>query len=178
MTSNRITAFNQLINESKPELISIEPYTVAGARQSTLTRAPRVRIQAQRQPLLLRRLRDRRWLCSVYKGRIAPEILTRAWHSKSKRTTHEEKRRLFNEKGESLKLELEVALSDGKDFIETAESIGLTATGFDAFTPMDAPSELNRSALNQAQRMTAGEISHVDHRRNRHTRLSHCEERT
>lgn len=156
-------AFNTLLNESGVSLTQIEPYTLAGARQRALS------------PELLESafaLGGNRYYSDayeieggfavlIYEGRIAPEIP--GFEAVQAEVTadymSDEKRRLFNQKGESLQAELEAKLTEGTPFTEAAEALGLTATSFESFTVQDAPRELNRSALQQAQGMQAGEIS-------------------
>ncbi|WPJ97359.1 hypothetical protein SH580_06510 [Coraliomargarita algicola] len=156
-------AFNELLNKSGVSLTKIEPYTLAGARQRALS------------PELLEsafKLGGNRYFSDayaieggyavlIYEGRIAPEIP--AFESVQAEVTADykadEKRRLFNEKGESLKSELEAKIAAGTEFVAAAEALGLKAQAFDTFSTQEAPSELNRSALQTAQGMQAGEIS-------------------
>lgn len=156
-------AFNQLLNESGLSLIEIEPYTASGASQRALS------------PEMLQSafsLGGNRYYSDayeveggfallIYNGRIAPEIPPYEAVAAEVASDYaaDEKRRLFNEKGESLKAELEAALAEGKAFTEAAESLGLSARSFETFEVKDSPVELNRSALQQAQSMSAGEVS-------------------
>ena len=155
--------FNQLLNDSELSLIEIEPYTQSGARQRALS------------PAMLESaftLVGNRYYSDAYElddgfgililqDRIAPVIPpfedVAAEVASDYKT--DEKRRLFNEKGESLKAELEAALAEDKAFAETAESLGLKVNSFESFEGNDAPADLNRSALRQAQTLDAGEIS-------------------
>ncbi|HBR95132.1 MAG TPA: hypothetical protein DEA90_13305 [Opitutae bacterium] len=156
-------AFNELLNKSQVSLTPIEPYTLAGARQRALS------------PELLEsafQLGGNRYYSDayaieggfavlIYEGRIAPEIP--AFEAVQAEVTAdykaEEKRRLFNEKGESLQAELEAKISEGSAFVAAAEALGLQAQDFESFSAQEAPSELNRSALQTAQGMQAGEVS-------------------
>ncbi len=156
-------AFNTLLSESGVSLTKIEPYTLVGARQRTLS------------PELLESafaLGGNRYYSDayavdggfavlIYEGRIAPEIP--AYEAVQAEVVAnykaDEKRRLFNEKGESLKTELEAKLAEGTDFVEAAEALGLSAQSYETFAAQDAPRELNRSAFQQAQGMQSGEIS-------------------
>lgn len=156
-------AFNQLLSESDVSLIEIEPYTEDGASQRALS------------PEMLESafaLTDKRYYSDayqidggyailIYEGRIDPIIPpyeeVAAEVAADYRT--EKKRRLFNEKGESLKAELEAALTDGTAFPEAAESLDLAVDTYESFAVKDAPAELNRSALQQAQSLSEGKIS-------------------
>ncbi|MDQ8206122.1 hypothetical protein QEH52_01275 [Coraliomargarita sp. SDUM461003] len=156
-------AFNELLNKSQVSLTPIEPYTLAGARQRALS------------PELLEsafQLGGNRYYSDayaieggfavlIYEGRIAPEIP--AFEAVQAEVTAdykaEEKRRLFNEKGESLQAELKAKISEGSAFVAAAEALGLQAQDFESFSAQEAPSELNRSALQTAQGMQAGEVS-------------------
>jgi len=156
-------AFNALLNESKLSLTEIEPYTLAGARQRALS------------PELLEsafKLGGNRYYSDayaveggfavlLYEGRIAPEIPQFETVQDEVTTDYksDEKRRLFNEKGESLQTELEAKIAEGTAFAEAAEALGLGAASFETFNAQDAPRELNRSALQQAQGMESGEVS-------------------
>ena len=97
----------------------------------------------------------------LYEGRIAPEIpefeaiqpeLTNDYKA-------DEKRRLFNEKGESLQAKLKAKIAEGIDFSEAAEALGLSTVSFNTFSVEEAPRDLNRSALQLAQSMQSGDIS-------------------
>lgn len=97
----------------------------------------------------------------IYEGRIQPvvppfEEIAAVVESDFKL---EEKRRLFNEKGQQLRAELESAIADGGDFLAAAESLGFTTRDPAPFKPAEAPRDLNQSVLRQAQRMQADEIS-------------------
>lgn len=156
-------AFNQLITKSGVTLTEIEPYTQAGARQRALS--PEMlesafSLGASRYYSDAYEV-DGGYAVLIYKGRIdaiIPPYEDVATEVASDYKTGE-KRRLFNEKGESLKTALEAALAEGKTFVETAESLGLKVNTFESFEAKDAPVELNRSALQQAQSLNAGEIS-------------------
>lgn len=156
-------AFNTLLSESGVSLTPIEPYTLAGASQRALS------AELLESAFALGGNRyysdayavDGGYAVLIYEGRIAPEIpafeAVRAEVAADYKA--DEKRRLFNKKGASLQAELEAKLSEGADFIEAAEALGLSAQSYETFTPQDAPRELNRSALQQAQGMQSGEVS-------------------
>ncbi|NBB78626.1 MAG: hypothetical protein GVY36_04175 [Verrucomicrobia bacterium] len=156
-------AFNTLLNQSELSLTRIEPYTLQGARQRAL---PAEMLEAAfalggnryyTDPFQL----DNGFAVLLYEGRIAPEIPEFEAVKNEVRANYmaEEKRRRFNEKGESLQAEIESEVAEGTTFAEAAEALGLSVQSFAAFTPREAPPELNRSALQRAQRMDAGGIS-------------------
>lgn len=156
-------AFNTLLDQSGLSLTEIEPYTLEGARQRAL---PAKLLEAAFA------LGGNRYYTDafevdggfgvlIYEGRLAPEIPEFAAVESEVRANYlaEEKRRLFNEKGESLQAEIESKVAEGASFAEVAESLRLSVQSFEPFTLREAPPELNRSALQRAQRMQAGEIS-------------------
>ena len=156
-------SFDALLSESGVELVAIDPYTLADARQSTLSAEmleSAFALSGSRYYSDAYGIEDG-FAVLIYAGRIKPEIPPYGDVAKEVKLNYlsEEKRRLFNEKGESLKVKLEVALSEGKAFVEAAESLDLTVKNFDKFTPADAPADLNRSALTRAQSMEVGEVS-------------------
>jgi len=155
--------FNQLLNQSGVSLSRIEPFTEAGARQRALSAEMLQSAFA---------LTDKRYYSDayevdggyavlIYQSRIDPVIppFEEVAAEVSADYQSQEKRRLFNEKGASLKAELEAAIAEGTAFSEAAESLGLSANSYASFAVKDAPSGLNRSALQQAQSLNAGEIS-------------------
>lgn len=156
-------AFNSLLNESGLSLTEIEPYTLAGARQRALSaellesafKLGGNRYYSDAYPV------DGGFAVLIYEGRIAPEIpdfeAVRAEVAADYKA--EEKRRLFNEKGESLQAELEAKISEGTAFVEAAEALGLSAQSYETFSAQEAPRELDRNALQRAQSMQSGEVS-------------------
>jgi peptidyl-prolyl cis-trans isomerase D len=156
-------AFNELLTKSGVSLTQIAPYTLAGAQQRALS------------PELLESafaLGGNRYYSDayaieggfavlLYEGRIAPEIpaFETVQAEVTADYTADEKRRLFNETGESLQAELKTKISEGTDFVEAAEALGLSAQAFETFSAQDAPRELNRSALQTAQGMESSDIS-------------------
>jgi peptidyl-prolyl cis-trans isomerase D len=156
-------AFNTTLNQAGLGLTRIEPYTLQGASQRAL---PADLLESAfalggnryySDPFPL----DGGFAVLIYEGRIAPEIPAFEAVESEVRANYraEEKRRLFNEKGEALKAELESTVGEETAFAEAAEALGLSVQSFEPFTPRQAPPGLNRSALQQAQRMQAGEIS-------------------
>jgi len=97
----------------------------------------------------------------IYTGRIAPEIPAFGTVAAvvTADYTAEEKRRLFNENGERLETELNAKIAEGSTFVEAAEALELKATAHEAFKVGEAPRTFNRSALQKAQSMEAGELS-------------------
>ena len=156
-------AFNELLTTSGVTLTEIEPYTVAGARQRALSPdmlESALSLGGNRYYSDAYEL-DGGFGVLIYEGRIAPEIPAFAEVKDEVLADFEaeEKRRLFSEKGESLKSDLEAKLAEGTAFAEAAEALELETSTFDTFAVQDAPRELNRSALQQAQGMDAGELS-------------------
>ena len=156
-------AFNELLTTLGVTLTEIEPYTVAGARQRALSPdmlESALSLGGNRYYSDAYEL-DGGFGVLIYEGRIAPEIPEFAEVKDEILADFEaeEKRRLFSEKGESLKSDLEAKLAEGTTFAEAAEALELETSSFDTFAVQDAPRELNRSALQQAQGMDAGELS-------------------
>ena len=156
-------AFNVLLNESGVSLVEIEPYTATGARQRALS----VEMLESAFSLGSNRYYSDPYALTtgfgvlIYEGRIDAEI--QGFETvKTEVTTNylaEEKRRLFDEKGESLQAELKAAVSEGTAFLKVAEALELKAQAFETFSASDAPRELSRTALQQAQSMQSGEVS-------------------
>ncbi|MFL2833294.1 MAG: hypothetical protein ACJ0BK_06755 [Coraliomargaritaceae bacterium] len=156
-------AFNELLNEANLSLTEIEPYTLAGANQRALSSdllESAFKLGGNRYYSDAYAV-DGGFAVLLYEGRIAPEIpdfeavqpeLTNDYKT-------DEKRRLFNERGESLQAKLKVKIAEGIDFIEAAEALGLGTASFDTFSVQEAPRDLNRSALQLAQSMQSGDIS-------------------
>lgn len=71
----------------------------------------------------------------------------------------EEKRRLFYEKGVELKKEIEAQLAEGASFADAAAKLELKVEDFESFKISEAPQNLNRSALQSAMELKAGEVS-------------------
>ncbi len=158
-------SFNTLINDAGLSLKDIEPFTAAGASQRALS------------PQMLQSafdLNDKRYYSDaypvpggfailIYQSRIAPELP--AYESVAAEVLaayqSEEKRRLFNEHGETLKENLDAKIGEGGNFTEAAEALELTVAEFESFTASEAPKELNRTALQQAQNMEVGDVSNM-----------------
>ncbi|HAV14545.1 MAG TPA: hypothetical protein DCX06_13800 [Opitutae bacterium] len=157
------TVFNQLLNDSKLTLIPIEPYTADGAAQRALSpemlesafALNKKRYYSDAYPV------SGAYAVLIYQDRIAPELpelesilteVTAAYNA-------EQKRELFNAKGEALETELDAKLAEGKTFADAAAELELKVNRFDAFKVSEAPRELNRSALQTAQGMETGEVS-------------------
>jgi peptidyl-prolyl cis-trans isomerase D len=156
-------AFNELLNKSNASLIKIEPYTLKDASQRALSTElleSAFQLGGNRYYSDAYAI-DGGFAVLIYEGRIAPEIPEFASVQAEVTSDYQadQKRRLFNEKGVSLQAELEAKLAEGSDFTTAAEALGLKAQAFETFSAQDAPRELNRSALQQAQGMQSGEIS-------------------
>lgn len=156
-------AFNKLLNESGLSLTAIPAYTYAGAAQRAL---PAEMLQSA---FALNKTRyysdgyavDGGYAVLIYQDRIAPEIPAFEMVQAAVLADYqaEQKRALFNQKGESLKAELESKLAAGSAFADAAAELKLGVNSFEPFKVNEAPKELNRSALQTAQRMQAGEVS-------------------
>ena len=156
-------AFKALLNESNLSLTEIEPYTLAGASQRALSSdllESAFKLGGNRYYSDAYAV-DGGFAVLLYEGRIDPEIpefeavqpeLTIDYKT-------DEKRRLFNERGESLQAELKAKIAEGIDFAEAAEDLGLGTASFETFSVQEAPRELNRSALQLALGMQSGEVS-------------------
>lgn len=156
-------AFVALINDSNLSLTEIEPYTFAGASQRALSSdllESAFKLGGNRYYSDAYAV-DGGFAVLLYEGRIAPEIPEfEAVQSKVINDYKtDEKRRLFNEKGESLQAELKTKIVEGIEFVEAAGALGLGTATFETFSVQEAPRELNRSALQLAQGMQAGDIS-------------------
>jgi peptidyl-prolyl cis-trans isomerase D len=156
-------AFKALLNESKLSLTEIEPYTLAGASQRALSSEfleSAFKLGGNRYYSDAYAI-DGGFAVLLYQGRIAPEIpeFEAVQSEVIKDYKTDEKRRLFNEKGESLQAELKTKIVEGIDFVEAAEALGLGTASFETFSVQEAPRELNRSALQLAQGMQAGDVS-------------------
>ena len=156
-------AFNKLLNEANLSLTEIEPYTLAGAKQRALSSdllESAFKLGGNRYYSDAYAV-DGGFAVLLYGGRIAPEIpefeAVRPELTNDYKT--DEKRRLFNERGESLQAKLKAKIAEGIDFIEAAEALGLGTASFDTFSVQEAPRDLNRSALQLAQGMQSGDIS-------------------
>ena len=156
-------AFNELLNEANLSLTEIEPYTLAGAKQRALSAdllESAFKLGGNRYYSDAYAV-DGGFAVLLYGGRIAPEIPE--FEAVQSELTNDyktdEKRRLFNERGESLQAKLKAKIAEGIDFIEAAEALGLGTASFDTFSVQEAPRDLNRSALQLAQGMQSGDIS-------------------
>ena len=156
-------AFNKLLNEANLSLTEIEPYTLAGAKQRALSSdllESAFKLGGNRYYSDAYAV-DGGFAVLLYGGRIAPEIPE--FEAVQSELTNDyktdEKRRLFNERGESLQAKLKAKIAEGIDFIEAAEALGLGTASFDTFLVQEAPRDLNRSALQLAQGMQSGDIS-------------------
>jgi peptidyl-prolyl cis-trans isomerase D len=157
------TAFKALLNESNLSLTEIEPYTLASASQRALSSdllESAFKLGGNRYYSDAYAI-DGGFAVLLYEGRIDPEIPE--FEAVQSELTNDyktdEKRRLFNERGESLQAELKAKIAEGIDFAEAAEALGLDTASFETFSVQEAPRKLNRSALQLAQGMQSGEVS-------------------
>jgi len=156
-------AFNKLLNQSNLALTEIAPYTVEGAARRALS------TEMLESAFALSKSRyfsdayaiDEGFGVLIYTGRIAPEIpaFKTVEAVVTADYTAEEKRRLFNQKGERLEAALKAKIAEGSTFVEAAELLGLKVTENETFKIGKAPRTLNQAALQKAQSMDAGEIS-------------------
>jgi peptidyl-prolyl cis-trans isomerase D len=156
-------AFNKLLNDSGVALTPIAPYTLEGAAQRALS------AEMLQSAFSLGGNRyfsdayaiDGGFAVLIYTGRIAPELPAFETIAAEVLADYqaEEKRSLFNQKGESLKAELEAKIAEGSSFADAAAGLELSVKNYEAFKASEAPKELNRTALQTAQQMKAGEIS-------------------
>lgn len=148
-------AFDALLQDSQLELQPIVPFTQA--------EAPTYGIPAESAQSVFE-LNDRRFFSDayaaddgftllIYQSRIPPQIPAFESVKASVQLDHsvELKRKLFNERGQQLKLELEAGIEAGKSFAETAQQLELKVNTFEPFKVNEAPSDLNRSVLGSAQ---------------------------
>jgi peptidyl-prolyl cis-trans isomerase D len=156
-------AFNTLLNESGVTLTEIEPYTAADAARRAL---PTEMLESAFALSKARYFSDAYELDDGFgvlflNGRIAPEIpaFEAVQAVVTADYTTEEKRRLFNEKGQQLATELEAKITAGSSFVEAAEALSLKVTEHETFKIAEAPRTFNPSVLQTAQSMDAGELS-------------------
>ena len=97
----------------------------------------------------------------ILSGRLPPEIPAYETVVDAVKADYsaEEKRRLFNEKGKSLKSELSALMDAGTEFTTAAEALGLNITTNEAFKVNEAPRTSNQAVLQRAQNMKEGELS-------------------
>lgn len=148
-------AFNTLLKASQLELQPMVPFTQAEAGALGV---PAEQVQSVFE------LNDRRFFSDayavadgysllIYQSRIPPAIPAFESVKSSVQLDHsvELKRKLFNERGQQLKLELEAGIEAGKSFAETAQQLELKVSTFESFKVNEAPSDLNRSIIGSAQ---------------------------
>ncbi|MEE2988744.1 MAG: hypothetical protein VX372_04145 [Verrucomicrobiota bacterium] len=156
-------AFKELLNEANLSLTEIEPYTLAGANERALSSdllESAFKLGGNRYYSDAYAV-DGGFAVLLYEGRIAPKIpeFEAVQSELTNDYQKDEKRRLFNERGENLQAKLKAKTAEGIDFIEAAEALGLSISSFDTFPVQEAPRDLNRSALQLAQGMQSGDIS-------------------
>jgi len=156
-------AFSKLLNDTGVELTPLEPYTQSEAAQSELSKEllqsayslSGARYFSDAYPI------DGGYAVLIYQGSIAPEIpaFENVKAAVAQDYRAEEKRRLFSQKGEKLKTELESKLETGMSFEEAAAALNLGVNNFETFKLAESPKELNPNALQQAQKMDVGGVS-------------------
>ncbi|MFT4901788.1 MAG: peptidyl-prolyl cis-trans isomerase D [Lentimonas sp.] len=156
-------AFNKLVNESGLSLIAIVPYALENTAQRALNPqmlAAAFALNKTRYYSDAYRAADG-YALLIYQDRIAPELPAYETVAAAVQTDYlaEQKRALFNERGASLQAELKAQLAAGTAFADAAAALNLGANSFEPFKSAEAPQELNRSVLQTAQRMRAGEVS-------------------
>ncbi len=155
--------FQELLDKQNLEVTEMAPYTAEEAGSSDLSAEMLKSAFA---------LNEKRYFSDAYElkdgfgvliflGRMAPEIPVYEAVEEAVKADFgaEEKRRLFNEKGEELKNELSALLAAETKFNTSAEALGLSVTTSEAFKLSEAPRTINRTALQQAQNMEIGELS-------------------
>ena len=155
--------FQELLDKNKLELLNIPPYTAEEASNNQL---PAKLLESAFT------LNERRYFSDAYKiadgfgilifsGRLPPEIPAYETVADAVKADYsaEEKRRLFNEKGKSLKNELSSLMDSEIVFSTAAEALGLNVTTNEAFKVSEAPRTINQAGLQRAQNMKEGEPS-------------------
>ena len=156
-------AFQKLLDENGLNIMEIPPYTAEEARTQKL---PAQMLESAFA------LSEKRYFSDAYKvadgfavlilaGQLPPEIPEYEAVAETVKADYmaEEKRRLFNAKGQSLKDELSALLLAGTEFTSAAEALGLTVHEYEAFKKNEAPREIDPAVLQRAQSMKEGEIS-------------------
>lgn len=157
------TTFNARLKAAQLELRQLSPFTQAEVGKNEIP---------SELAKSVFELNDRRYFSDayavtdgyailIYQKRLPPEIPAFESVKESVQLDYsvELKRKLFNERGQQLKLELVAGIAAGKSFAETAEPLGLEVRKFDSFKVNEAPSDLNRSALGFAQKTEALTVS-------------------
>lgn len=155
--------FQELLDKSNLELLKIPPYTAEEVSNNLL---PAELLESAFK------LNEKRYFSDAYKiengfgililsGRLPPEIPAYETVVDAVKADYsaEEKRRLFNEKGKSLKSELSALMDAGTEFTTAAEALGLNVTTNEAFKVNEAPRTISQAVLQRAQNMKEGELS-------------------
>ena len=157
------TAFDAQLKQAKLELRPLSPFTQAevGTNEIPSELATSVFELSDRRYFSDAYALTDGYAILIYQKRLAPEIPAFESVKDSAQLDHsvELKRKLFNERGQQLKLELEAGISAGESFVDTAKKLGLKVRKFEPFTVNEAPSDLNRSALNFAQKTAVQSVS-------------------
>ena len=155
-------AFYELLQKRNLKLTDIAPYTMEDAANSFL---PENMLEAAYS------LNNKRYFSSaypmedrygvlIYIGRIPSRIPAYEEVAGSVKSHYlaENKKRLFNEEGNRLSAELKEKIQT-ENFIPAAEDLGLKITKQAKFKVGEAPSNVRRTILQQAQNMRPGELS-------------------
>ena len=161
-------AFESLLAETGASLTDIAPYSLASLSESN-QRSLSTELLISAFELGGNRYYSDAYEVSegyavlIYEGRITPEIPTFETILIEVTADYkaDEKRRLFNEKGQAIQADLETKLSEGIGFLEAAEALSLVGKLHESFNIQNPPSEINGSALQRAQTMQPGEISQM-----------------
>lgn len=156
-------AFNAALNSAGLELIPVEAFST----RDTATRALPAEMLSSAFALSKARyfsdpypLEDGFGVL-IYQARLPVELPPFETVAERVKTDYaaEEKRRLFYEKGVELKKEIEAQLAEGVSFAEAAAKLELKVENFESFKISEAPQNLNRSALQSAMELKAGQVS-------------------
>lgn len=155
--------FQELLDKNNLKRLNIPPYTAEEARNNAL---PAKFLESAFT------LNSKRYFSDAYKigdsfgililsGRLPPEIPAYETVVDAVKADYsaEEKRRLFNEKGKTLKSELSALMDAGTEFTTAAEALGLNVTTNEVFKVSEAPRTINQAVLERAQNMNEGELS-------------------
>ena len=156
-------AFNTALNSAGLELIPVEAFST----RDTATRG--LPAEMLRSAFALSEARyfsdpyplEDGFGVLIYEARLPVELPPFEAVAERVKTDYaaEEKRRLFYEKGVELKKEIEAQLAEGVSFADAAAKLELKVEDFESFKISEAPQNLNRSALQSAMELKAGQIT-------------------
>ncbi|MEC7274467.1 MAG: hypothetical protein VXU48_04405 [Verrucomicrobiota bacterium] len=161
-------AFESLLTETGASLTNIDPYSLASLSDASQHSLSTELLKSAFELGGNRYYSDayevnEGYAVLIYEGRITPEIPTFETILVEVTADYkaDEKRRLFNEKGQAIQADLETKLSEGIGFLEAAEALSLVGKLHESFNIQNPPSEINPSALQRAQTMQPGEVSQM-----------------